>query len=104
MSPQSVSMTAPSTPDDATLDNMATSMGLLSDKTRLGIVLKLAKGPSNVTDLCKHLKLPQPTVSHHLGLLRMNRLIVNKRAGKQVVYSLPNATSDKKETHIVFAV
>lgn len=61
---------------------------LLSDKTRLQIVFILAAGESNVTDLCKELKLPQPTVSHHLGLLRMNRVIANKRKGKQVVYSL----------------
>lgn len=61
---------------------------LLSDKTRLQIVLHLAQSECTVTGLCKDLKLPQPTVSHHLGLLRMNRLIVNKRNGKQVIYSL----------------
>jgi DNA-binding transcriptional ArsR family regulator len=34
------------------------------------------------------LKLPQPTVSHHLGLLRMSNVIGNRRDGKQVFYSL----------------
>jgi len=34
------------------------------------------------------LKLPQPTVSHHLGLLRMQNLISNRRNGKQVFYGL----------------
>ena len=70
---------------------------LLSDHTRLQIVLFLATGEHTVTDLCTALNLPQPTVSHHLGLLRMNRLIVNERQGKKVIYSLsPSARSLKK--------
>ena len=48
----------------------------------------LAKGERNVTSLCEELKLPQPTVSHHLGLLRIERIISNRRHGKQVFYGL----------------
>jgi DNA-binding transcriptional ArsR family regulator len=48
----------------------------------------LAKGERNVTSLCDELGLPQPTVSHHLGLLRMSNLIGNRRNGKQVFYGL----------------
>jgi DNA-binding transcriptional ArsR family regulator len=47
----------------------------------------LADGERNVTNLCEALKLPQPTVSHHLGLLRMSNIIGNRRDGKQVFYS-----------------
>ena len=61
---------------------------LLSDKTRLNILLLLSKGERNVTTLCGELGLPQPTVSHHLGLLRMSNLISNRRDGKQVFYDL----------------
>jgi DNA-binding transcriptional ArsR family regulator len=48
----------------------------------------LAQGERNVTTLCQELALPQPTVSHHLGLLRMNNIIGNRRNGKQVFYNL----------------
>ena len=48
----------------------------------------LASGERNVSSICEQLKLPQPTVSHHLGLLRMNSIITNRRSGKQVFYSL----------------
>ena len=48
----------------------------------------LAAGERNVTSLCDELGLPQPTVSHHLGLLRMNNLIGNRRDGKRIYYSL----------------
>ena len=61
---------------------------LLSDKTRLNILMLLSKGERNVTSLCEELRLPQPTVSHHLGLLRMSNLIGNRRSGKQVFYGL----------------
>lgn len=61
---------------------------LLSDKTRLKILMLLTGGERNVTSLCEELGLPQPTVSHHLGLLRMSNLIGNRRNGKQVFYGL----------------
>jgi ArsR family transcriptional regulator len=67
---------------------MAQAFRLLSDETRLKIVFYLAKEEQNVGTLCKTLDLAQPTVSHHLGLLRMGRLILNRRNGKQVIYSL----------------
>ena len=68
--------------------DLADFFGLLSDPTRLQIVLLLAKGASNVTSICDKFNLRQPAVSHHLGLLRMNRLVVGNRKGKQVIYSL----------------
>lgn len=61
---------------------------LLSDKTRLNILMILARGERNVSSLCEELGLPQPTVSHHLGLLRTKNLISNRRNGKQVFYGL----------------
>ena len=75
----------------ADLRDQAQGFGLLSDPTRLGILAQLAKGPKNVTALCKALGLKQPTVSHHLGLLRMGRLVVGTRQGKAVVYSTDKA-------------
>lgn len=64
----------------------ARGFALLSDPTRLGILKMLAAGPKNVTALCDSLGLKQPTVSHHLGLLRMGRLVIGTRQGKSVVY------------------
>lgn len=71
---------------------------LLSDQTRLQIILFLATGEHTVTDICKELNLPQPTISHHLGLLRMNRLIVNQRLGKKVIYSLDSSIKSLKKS------
>jgi ArsR family transcriptional regulator, zinc-responsive transcriptional repressor len=73
------------TPD---LEQLTNLMKLLSDPTRLTILMLLSAGERNVSSLCDELKLPQPTVSHHLGLLRMNNVINNRRAGKQIFYSI----------------
>ena len=74
--------------DAQSMNKLCQLFRLLSDRTRLQIVMLLASGERNVTSLCEELKLPQPTVSHHLGLLRMNGVIVNKRHGKQVIYAM----------------
>ena len=76
------------TVNDQDLEQLTSLFRLLSDKTRLNILLLLSQGEHNVTNLCKLLNLPQPTVSHHLALLRMNNLIGNRRKGKQVFYGL----------------
>ena len=73
---------------DQDLEQLTAVFRLLSDKTRLNILMLLTQGERNVTSLCETLGLPQPTVSHHLGLLRMNNIIANRRNGKQVFYAL----------------
>ena len=69
----------------------ARGFSLLSDPTRLGILKMLSSGPKNVTSLCDGLGLKQPTISHHLGLLRMGRLVIGTRKGKSVMYSTDKA-------------
>ncbi|MCY2954062.1 MAG: metalloregulator ArsR/SmtB family transcription factor [Planctomycetota bacterium] len=85
------------------LDQLSSLFRLLSDKTRLSILLHLAEGERNVTNLCDELGLPQPTVSHHLGLLRMNNVVGNRRHGKQVFYAL-NGNENDGQNVMAFAV
>lgn len=62
---------------------------LLSDETRLRILLYLARvGELHVTALCDKLGQSQPAVSHHLALLRVAGLIEARRDGKHNFYSL----------------
>ena len=74
--------------DQLNAAGLADVFRLLSDKTRLSLLLILAKGERNVTSLCDEMRLPQPTVSHHLGLLRTGGLLASRRAGKQIYYQL----------------
>jgi DNA-binding transcriptional ArsR family regulator len=89
---------------DQDLEQLTALFRLLSDKTRLNILMLLAQGERNVTSLCQELDLPQPTVSHHLGLLRMNNLIGNRRDGKQVYYGINGRFETPSENSLHFAV
>src|SRR3954454_22966135 len=91
-------------PGDQDLEPLVGLFRLLSDKTRLNILMLLAQGERNVTSLCDELSLPQPTVSHHLGLLRMNNLIGNRRDGKQVYYGINGRFKTPSEHSLHFAV
>jgi len=82
------------------LEQLTSLFRTLSDKTRLTIVLLLSKGERNVSSLCEELNLPQPTVSHHLGLLRSKNVVTNRRDGKQVFYVL-NGRENQKSQELV---
>ena len=77
------------------VQSLARLFGLLSDPTRLRILMLLAEGERNVSQLCRKLGSPQPTVSHHLGLLRMGEMVNTRRNGKEIFYSLRNIERDK---------
>jgi DNA-binding transcriptional ArsR family regulator len=67
---------------------VAGGMKALADPTRVGIVLWLACEPASVTDLAKHFKLSQPTVSQHVQVLREAGLIDEKAAGRSALLSV----------------
>jgi DNA-binding transcriptional ArsR family regulator len=69
---------------------------LLSDQTRIRIVMSLARGAANVSQICNALQITQPTASHHLGKLRSGKIVTCRRAGKTVEYSLNNASMQGK--------
>src|SRR3954466_438378 len=74
---------------DQAVRELAQVFKLLSDETRLRILLYLAQsGELHVTDLCTRLGQSQPAVSHHLALLRVSGLIESRRAGKHNFYSV----------------
>lgn len=62
---------------------------LLADPARLSILATLARhGEVTVTALCDALGQGQPAISHHLQLLRVAGLVVDRREGKYVWYSV----------------
>ena len=84
-----ITLEVPASQSHQELRDLSQKLKMLSDPTRLGIMILLAKGESNVGDICKAFKIAQPTASHHLGLLRMNGFIMNLRKGKNAVIQLP---------------
>lgn len=61
----------------------------IAEPRRRDIIDLLASaGPSPVGDLVQILKLPQPTVSKHLGVLRDVGIVAVQRKGRLRVYEL----------------
>jgi ArsR family transcriptional regulator, arsenate/arsenite/antimonite-responsive transcriptional repressor len=81
---------------DETIGRLTAVFKLLSDPSRLKIVLALAEyGEMHVSALCEMLaqsepatKFSQPAVSHHLTLMRMIGLVGFRRDGKHNYYHL----------------
>jgi ArsR family transcriptional regulator len=61
----------------------------LGGETRQRILkLLLERGEMCVSDLVDAFNVSQPTVSHHLNLLKNTGLVTSRREGKQVFYSI----------------
>ena len=61
---------------------------LLSNDTRIKILLALSEVELCVCDISTTLNVPQSSISHQLRRLRDNRFVKYRRDGKQVFYSL----------------
>lgn len=60
----------------------------LSDDTRQRIMMLCCCKELSVNDIVEASKVAQPTVSHHLKILKNAGLVSAKRRGKQVLYTL----------------
>jgi ArsR family transcriptional regulator len=69
-----------------------------SDRTRLRILHLLQGGELCVCDLVRVLDLPQPKVSRHLAYLRKSKLVVVRKDGLWMHYSLAPARGEFHES------
>jgi ArsR family transcriptional regulator len=75
-------------PEYDIIDSMAQFFGLLSDPTRLKIVIILKKEELCVHEIARAIGLSISAVSHQLRLLKTTKMVKNRRHGKMVYYSL----------------
>lgn len=60
----------------------------LAHPTRIAILELLAEGEFSTGELIEKLGVEQANVSQHLGVLRARQVVVNRKAGNQVFYSV----------------
>ena len=72
---------------EKTLENIAQIFKLMSDPTRLSILILLQKKQHNVTEISDSLEIEQSVVSHQLQKLKMGGLVKARREGRKMVYS-----------------
>jgi ArsR family transcriptional regulator len=70
----------------------------LADETRLRILaLLLFESELCVCDIIAAIKLPQSTISRHLGHLRKAGLVNDRRCGLWIYYSIRNGSETQRE-------
>lgn len=68
---------------------------MLSDSTRLRMLRLLSQEELSVAELQEILEMGQSRISSHLGLLRRNNLVVDRKDGKRTYYTLSTESSSK---------
>ena len=59
----------------------------MGDGTRLKILELIKKEELCVSDICKRFDITQPSVSHHLDILKRAGLVTSDKRGREVYYS-----------------
>jgi len=75
------------------LEEVASKLKAIAHPTRIAIMNLLERnGKMNVTEIYESLGMDQATTSHHLNVLKTNRVLTSKRDGKKTYYSVrPNS-------------
>jgi len=60
----------------------------LADPTRREILRLLGKGEMSAGDLAEKFDMTKPSMSHHFAVLKEADLVVSRRDGQQLIYSL----------------
>ncbi len=91
---------APRRPRSRATKPFAALFRALGDETRLEIVGLLAAEGAElcVCDIESHFDLGQPTISHHLRILREARVVASERRGTWVYYALADGVLERLVT------
>jgi ArsR family transcriptional regulator len=60
----------------------------LADDTRQQILEMLLDGEMRVSDIVDAFTMSQPTISHHLSILKQLGLVTTRKEGKEVFYAI----------------
>lgn len=77
-------------PDDELLYENANVIKALADPTRLKILHLLKHGELCVCEIITAMEKPQPTISHHLNILKRAGFLKWRKEGVWIHYSLSN--------------
>ncbi len=73
----------------------------ISDPTRRKILDLLKKGEMSAGDLGKHFDISGPSMSHHLSKLKGADLVLAKRRGQSIYYSINTSVFDDAAQFVI---
>ncbi|KNY29401.1 ArsR/SmtB family transcription factor [Pseudobacteroides cellulosolvens] len=83
------------------MDDLLNLFGILSDKTRLRILLLLMDKELCVCEIFAALHMSQPRVSRQLAILKQSKIIKDRREGKWIYYRIDQNDYTKKLMSII---
>lgn len=75
---------------------------MLSDATRVRIILALRDGEMSVNDLAEAVNKSQAAVSQHLAKMRLARMVSTRQQGTRVYYRLENEHARQLVSDAIF--
>lgn len=75
-------------PTDDEIEKYASIIKAIGDPTRLKIIYLLERGELCVCEIMAALEKPQPTISHHLNLLKNAEILKWRKEGVWIHYKL----------------
>ena len=78
-------------PSEDTLYDLTELFRIFGDSTRVRILYVLFESEMCVCDIAELLGMTQSAISHQLRVLKQSRLVVSRREGKTIFYSLADA-------------
>ena len=77
--------------DITKLEMAASKLRAIAHPMRIAIIELLHDGNQlSVTDIYKSLNIEQAAASHHLNILKTKNVLVSRRDGKKIFYSIKN--------------
>ncbi len=86
--PHAIALSLGKMPEKNKIFSLSDFFKILGDSTRIRILFALDGAPLCVCDLAELLGMTKSAVSHQLKILRQSALVVYRKAGKNVYYSL----------------
>ena len=75
------------------MENINSRFEVLSDSTRMQILSILSEGKKlRAKDILEHLKISQPTLSHHMQLLVAEEIVSVNKIGRECFYNINEAS------------
>lgn len=77
--------------DIVKLESAASKLRALAHPMRIAIIELLEENQKmSVTEIYKYLNIEQASASHHLNILKSKGVLISRRDGKKIHYSLKN--------------
>lgn len=84
------------------ISHLSSLLKLVGEESRLKLLCLLRQGEHCVCEMLEHFDMSQSLISHHLSDLKEAGLVIDRKEGRQVFYSL--TTEGKKVTNNIFSL